>query len=47
MVISSNKFAVEVKNATKHYTIRHQKNPSLKDTLLKGRLKNECVEKSI
>ncbi len=30
-------FAVEVCNVTKNYIIRHQKSPSLKDRLLKGR----------
>ncbi len=29
--------AIEVKNITKNYIIRHQKNPSLKDRLLKGK----------
>ncbi|MCL4416162.1 MAG: ABC transporter ATP-binding protein [Actinobacteria bacterium] len=30
-----NNAAVEVKNVTKHYLIRHQKNPSLKDAILR------------
>ncbi len=34
-------FAVLVKNITKNYIIRHQKNPSLKDTILKGKDKYE------
>lgn len=39
-VIDSN-YAVEVKNITKNYVIKHQKNPSLKDAILKGRDKYE------
>ncbi len=37
----NNDFAIEVKNITKNYIIRHQKSPSLKDTILKGRNKYE------
>ncbi|MBM3707512.1 MAG: ABC transporter ATP-binding protein [Actinobacteria bacterium] len=37
MVVLGNNPAMEVRNVTKHYIIRHQKNPSLKDTILKGR----------
>jgi ABC-type polysaccharide/polyol phosphate transport system ATPase subunit len=39
-VIDSN-YAVEVKNITKNYIIKHQKNPSLKDAILKGKDKYE------
>ena len=35
--VYSSDYAVEVRNVTKHYIIRHQKNPSLKDRLLKGK----------
>ncbi|MBM3706978.1 MAG: ABC transporter ATP-binding protein, partial [Actinobacteria bacterium] len=41
MDILDNNLAVEVKNVTKHYIIKHQKNPSLKDTILKGKEKYE------
>lgn len=37
----ANSYAVVVDNVTKNYIIRHQKNPSLKDAVLKGRDKYE------
>ncbi len=40
-VNTNDNVAVDVRNVTKHYIIRHQKNPSLKDRLLKGRDKVE------
>lgn len=39
--IDVNNYAVIAKNVTKNYVIRHQKNPSLKDTILKGKEKYE------
>jgi ABC-type polysaccharide/polyol phosphate transport system ATPase subunit len=41
MAVINSKYAVEVKNITKNYVIRHQKNPSLKDAILKGKDKYE------
>jgi ABC-type polysaccharide/polyol phosphate transport system ATPase subunit len=41
MVVLNDNLAVEIRNVSKHYIIRHQKNPSLKDTILKGRDKYE------
>jgi ABC-type polysaccharide/polyol phosphate transport system ATPase subunit len=41
MAFVNSSYAVEVKNITKNYVIRHQKNPSLKDAILKGKDKYE------
>jgi ABC-type polysaccharide/polyol phosphate transport system ATPase subunit len=41
MAFLNSSYAVEVKNITKNYVIRHQKNPSLKDAILKGKDKYE------
>jgi ABC-type polysaccharide/polyol phosphate transport system ATPase subunit len=41
MAVINSSYAVEVKNITKNYVIRHQKNPSLKDAILKGKDKYE------
>jgi len=41
MAFVNSDYAVEVKNITKNYVIRHQKNPSLKDAILKGKDKYE------
>jgi ABC-type polysaccharide/polyol phosphate transport system ATPase subunit len=41
MTVIDSSYAVEVKNITKNYVIRHQKNPSLKDAILKGKDKYE------
>jgi ABC-type polysaccharide/polyol phosphate transport system ATPase subunit len=41
MAFVNSNYAVEVKNITKNYVIRHQKNPSLKDAILKGKDKYE------
>jgi ABC-type polysaccharide/polyol phosphate transport system ATPase subunit len=41
MMDTRSDYAIEVKNISKKYIIRHQKNPSLKDTILKGRNKFE------
>ena len=41
MTFINSSYAVEVKNITKNYVIRHQKNPSLKDAILKGKDKFE------
>ena len=41
MTFVNSDYAVEVKNITKNYVIRHQKNPSLKDAILKGKDKYE------
>jgi len=39
--VANKNSAVEISNVTKRYIIKHQKNPSLKDRILKGREKNE------
>jgi ABC-type polysaccharide/polyol phosphate transport system ATPase subunit len=41
MAFLNNNYAVEVNKITKNYIIRHQKNPSLKDAILKGKDKYE------
>lgn len=41
MMDTRSDYAIEVKNISKKYIIRHQKNPSLKDTILKGKNKFE------
>jgi ABC-type polysaccharide/polyol phosphate transport system, ATPase component len=41
MAFLDSSYAVEIKNITKNYVLRHEKNPSLKDAILKGRDKYE------
>ena len=41
MAFLDSSYAVEIKNITKNYVLRHEKNPSLKDAILKGKDKYE------